>query len=172
MKFYLGLTDNKWYNYLSSINPEDINFWRPGGKLNFKALQKGAPFLFKLKSPLNAIGGVGFFSSYSLLPMSFAWEVFGNRNGCDTFSQFQNLIFQYRADKKMVNPQIGCIILNNPVFFKKEDWVEVPPDWSKSIQQGKSYEMESPIGKELWTKIENLLERYLQPAPAVGTKAN
>jgi hypothetical protein len=43
--------------------------------------------------------------------MSFGWEVFGNRNGFDTFNQFQNLIFQYGADKKMVNPQIGCIIL-------------------------------------------------------------
>jgi hypothetical protein len=61
MKFYLGVTDNNWFNYLSNINPEDINFWQPGGTVNFKVLQAGAPFLFKLKSPLNAIGGIGFF---------------------------------------------------------------------------------------------------------------
>ena len=29
MKFYLGVTDNNWYKYLSDINPEDINFWQP-----------------------------------------------------------------------------------------------------------------------------------------------
>ena len=29
MKFYLGITDNNWYKYLSDINPEDINFWQP-----------------------------------------------------------------------------------------------------------------------------------------------
>ncbi|MEO8111766.1 MAG: HNH endonuclease [Ginsengibacter sp.] len=163
MKFYLGVTDNRWYNYLSSINPEDINFWQPGGKSRFKVLEKGAPFLFKLKHPINAIGGVGFFSSHSLLPMNFAWEVFGNRNGCDTFYQFQNLIFQYRSDKENSNPQIGGVILNQPIFFKREDWIEVPSDWSKSIVQGKSYDSESLIGKSLWSKIENLLEKYLQP---------
>ncbi len=167
MKFYLGVTDNGWYNYLSTINPEDINFWQPGGKSRFRVLEKGAPFLFKLKYPKNAIGGLGFFSSHSLLPMNFAWEVFGNRNGCDTINQFQNLIFQYRADKENSNPQIGCIILNQPIFFKREDWIEVPADWSKSIVQGKSYESESLIGKSLWSKIETLLEKYLQPAPAV-----
>lgn len=168
MKFYLGVTDNGWYNYLRNINPEDINFWQPGGKSRFKVLEKGAPFLFKLKYPINAIGGVGFFSSHSLLPMNFAWEVFGNRNGCDTLNQFQNLIFQYRTDKDNINPQIGCIILTQPIFFKKEDWIEIPADWSKSIVQGKSYESESLIGKSLWSKIENLLEKYLQPALPVN----
>ena len=38
MKFYLGVTDNNWYKYLSQINPEDINFWQPGGKSNFRIL--------------------------------------------------------------------------------------------------------------------------------------
>lgn len=61
MKFYLGVTDNSWYHYLSKIAPEDVNFWQPSGTVRFKVLQQGAPFLFKLKSPLNAIGGIGFF---------------------------------------------------------------------------------------------------------------
>ena len=163
MKFYLGVTDNNWYHYLSTIQPEDINFWQPGGKATFKVLESGAPFLFKLKYPINAIGGIGFFSSHTFLPINIAWDVFGNRNGCNTFSEFQHLIFQYRNNDTSVNPTIGCVVLTNPIFFKKEDWVEVPPDWSKSIVQGKSYETDSFIGKTLWNKIENLLERYLQP---------
>ncbi len=68
MKFYLGVTDNSWYNYLSRINPEDINFWQPGGNSTFRALESGAPFLFKLRYPINAIAGVGFFSSHTFLP--------------------------------------------------------------------------------------------------------
>ena len=41
MKFYLGVTDTNWFNYLRSLyNPEDINFWQPGGFnnsfINFK----------------------------------------------------------------------------------------------------------------------------------------
>ena len=32
MKFYLGVTDTNWFNYMSRLyNPEDINFWQPGG---------------------------------------------------------------------------------------------------------------------------------------------
>ena len=61
MKLYLGNTDLEWFNYLSNIQPEDVNFWQPGGNTNFKVLGPGAPFLFRLKSPINKIGGLGFF---------------------------------------------------------------------------------------------------------------
>lgn len=70
MKFYLGVTNNNWFNYLSRINPEDVNFWQPGGTVNFKVLTSGAPFLFKIRSPMNAIGGIGFFSSHTFLPIT------------------------------------------------------------------------------------------------------
>jgi putative restriction endonuclease len=120
MKYYLGVTDNKWFNYLSKINPEDINFWQPSGTVSFKALTAGAPFLFKLKSPLNAIGGIGFFSSHTFLPISIAWDTFSNRNGCDTFDEFRNMITNYRKDQSNLNPKIGCIVLTNPIFFKKD----------------------------------------------------
>jgi len=161
MKFYLGVTDNNWYNYLSRINPEDINFWQPGGTVNFKVLTFGAPFLFKLKSPLNAIGGIGFFSSHTFLPISIAWDTFKNRNGCETFDEFSRMILNYRMDKQNINPTIGCIVLNNPIFFKKADWIETPQDWGKSIVQGKSYNSEDEIGRSIWLKVEKLLEKYL-----------
>ena len=74
MRFYLGVTDNNWFSYLSRISLDDVNFWQPGGATNFKALTAGEPFLFKLKSPLNAIGGIGFFSSHTFLPINMAWE--------------------------------------------------------------------------------------------------
>jgi putative restriction endonuclease len=75
MKFYLGVTDNKWYNFLANRFREDVNFWQPGGNTNFKVLSQGAPFLFKLRFPVNAIAGIGFFSSHTLLPISIAWEI-------------------------------------------------------------------------------------------------
>lgn len=71
------------------------------------------------------------------------------------------MIFSYRTDHSNVNPTIGCIVLTNPIFFKKEDWVEIPPNWSKSIIQGKSYSTEENIGNVLWSKVESLLEKYL-----------
>jgi len=161
MKYYLGVTDNDWFKYLSSINPEDINFWQPSGTVRFKVLQPGAPFLFKLKSPLNAVGGIGFFSSHSFLPMSVAWDTFKNRNGCDTYDTFKNMILNYRSDKQNTNPTIGCIVLTNPIFFEQEDWIETPANWGKSIVQGKSYESNDQFGKAVWSKVEILLEKYL-----------
>lgn len=163
MKYYLGVTDNKWFKFLGNLNPlpEDVNFWQPGGTVNFKVISEGAPFLFKLKSPLNAIGGIAFFSKHTFLPMSIAWDIFQNRNGCETYEQFGKMIFNYRSDKSNINPTIGCIVLTNPIFFKEEDWIETPIDWGKSIVQGKSYDSESEIGKNIWEKVEVLLEKYM-----------
>jgi putative restriction endonuclease len=161
MKIYLGVTDNNWFRFLSGINPEDVNFWQPGGNVNFKVLNQGAPFLFKLKSPLNAIGGVGFFSSHSFLPLNLAWEVFGQRNGCDSREQFFRMISTYRNDRLNTNPMIGCIVLTNPVFFKEEDWIETPANWGKSIVQGKSYDTADADGRMIWEKVELLLNKYL-----------
>ena len=165
MKFYLGVTDNNWYNFLTKQNREDVNFWQPGGNVAFKVLTAGAPFLFKLKSPINAIGGIGFFSSHTFLPISVAWDAFGKGNGCNSFHDLQRMILQYRNDKVNPNPNIGCIVLTNPIFFRKEDWIEKPPDWSSSIVQGKSYSDNTEVGKRLWDKIEILLQKYLYQVP-------
>ena len=108
MDYYLGVTDLRWYNYLSAYTPEDINFWQPGGHANFRALTRGGAFLFKLKASYNAIGGVGYFWAYSQLPLNLAWDTFGSRNGFDTIEQFRIAIQQYRRSSER-NPTIGCI---------------------------------------------------------------
>jgi putative restriction endonuclease len=165
MKFYIGTTDYNWFHYLSQIRPEDINFWQPGGKHNFRVITSGAPFLFKLKRPYNAIAGIGFFSSHSLLPLSIAWDAFAERNGCDNFDQLRKMILNYRKDWWNENPIIGCIVLTNPIFFKKDDWISPPENWSNSIVQGKSYDSTEAIGDKLWKQIESLLNKYLHNTP-------
>lgn len=161
MKFYLGVTDNNWYNFLAKQNREDVNFWQPGGNTNFRVLSSGAPFLFKLRYPANAIGGIGFFSSHTFLPISIAWDIFGKGNGCNSLKELQRMILPLRRDQSYTNPQIGCIVLTNPIFFNKEDWIATPDDWGKSIVQGKSYSTDTAIGNELWLKIDHLLQKYL-----------
>ncbi|MGA0555866.1 HNH endonuclease [Larkinella sp. VNQ87] len=164
MNFYLGVTDWNWYYYLSKLAPEDVNFWQPGGQTSFKVLKPGGAFLFKLKSPHNAIGGIGFFAAQSQLPLSLAWDTFGTRNGCDSLEQFRAKIQQYRKSQER-NPAIGCIALTNPIFFKREDWIPVPENWSKSIMQGKTYSTTDSIGRALWQQIEAVVASYLTTAP-------
>ena len=138
MKYYVGVTDYDWYQFLSKRENEDINFWQPGGNTRFKAIAPGAPFLFKLKYPYNAIAGIGFFSSHSILPLDVAWNIFQERNGLDSFFSFRQKIINYRnsGNPYSKNPNIGCIVLTDPIFFEPADWITVPASWGKSIVQG------------------------------------
>lgn len=164
MDYYLGVTDWRWYSYLSKKSPEDINFWQPGGRSTFRVLKPGGAFLLKLKNPYNAIGGIGFFAAQSQLPLSSAWDTFQWRNGFDTREEFRAVIQKYRGDLER-NPKIGCIALTNPVFFKQEDWIPTPSNWSPSIVQGKTYSTRDEVGLHLWQQIEMVLNRYLTSAP-------
>ncbi|GAA4406600.1 hypothetical protein GCM10023187_26220 [Nibrella viscosa] len=166
MDFYLGVTDYRWYNYLSDRAPEDVNFWQPGGRSAFRVLKPGGAFLFKLKHPHNAIAGVGFFTVQEQLPLSLAWDTFQTRNGFDTLEQFRAVIQQYRGTSER-NPVIGCIALTNPVFFKREDWIPAPADWGKSIVQGKKYSTLEYTGAALWQQIESILAKYLTAIPNI-----
>ena len=162
MEYYIGNTDFEWFNFLRTGEPEDINFWQPGGRLRFHILKPGAPFLFRLKSPINKIAGIAFFSSHSLLPIDFAWEVFQQRNGIDSLDKFRRKINSYRSPDNSINiyPTIGCIILSNPVFFNEIDWLPSPADWQKNLVQGKKYDSTKGYGKDLWGRIEFLLQKY------------
>lgn len=162
MKLYLGVTDTNWYDRLASGQHEDVNFWQPGGNSAFNVLKPGEPFLFKLKGSRNAIGGVGFFSSHSILPLDVAWNIFEERNGVGSYLELRNKIvaLRSRSNPFASNPNIGCIVLTDPIFFREQDWIAVPSDWSPNIVQGKSYDFSSEIGRELWRAVESTLERY------------
>jgi putative restriction endonuclease len=81
------------------------------------------------------------------------------------------MIFNYRKDKENVNPTIGCIVLTNPIFFKREDWIKTPEDWSNSIVQGKSYNTDEVVGDRIWEIVKVLLQRYFLPNEYDGQKS-
>jgi putative restriction endonuclease len=62
MKIYVGITDYDWFKILKGKYCDEINIWKPRGKTNFKALNQGDMFLFKLHSPHDYIVGGAFFS--------------------------------------------------------------------------------------------------------------
>jgi len=161
MDFYIGVTDYDWFSFLSKRENEDINFWQPSGKTRFNAINPGAPFLFKLKAPHNAIAGIGFFSSNSILPIEVAWDIFGERNGVASYFQFRKTIINYRSFTNNPfdqNPNIGCIVLTDPIFFSKKDWIRIPQNWSKNIVKGKTYNTSDEMGQMVWNQVEGLLQ--------------
>jgi putative restriction endonuclease len=158
MKFWIGITDNSWYTYLSNLQPDEVNFWQPGAA-GFKVLQPGEPYLFKLHYPENFIVGGGLFVRYTQLPLSLMWEVFGQKNGTEDYQTLYDLIMKRRSGSPRhdPNPTIGCIILNNPFFFPEELWIEPALDFKKNIVRGKTYDTMESIGRATWQKVEHNL---------------
>jgi len=159
MKFWVGVTDNKWYQFLSQQKPtpDEVNFWQPSGMPPFKGVPIGLPFLFKLKRPYNHIAGGGFFVTYSSLPLSLAWEVFGFKNGCSSLDEFRALIASLTANERS-DESIGCNVLANPFFFEKDTWIADPPDWSSNIVRGKMYDSTENAGREIWHNVQRYME--------------
>mgnify|MGYP007107471898 CR=1 FL=1 len=90
MRAYLGLTDEHWYRYLLARAPHDeVNFWAPSGARSFQAIPQGAPFLFQLKSPHNAVAGFGFLGPVTTLPLTMAWDTFEEKNGAESFDAME-----------------------------------------------------------------------------------
>jgi putative restriction endonuclease len=163
LKFWVGVTDNNWFNFLSRQQPDEVNFWQPGGATVFRALSPGELFLFKLRSPDNAIAGGGFFVKHSLVPVSLAWEAFGPKNGLADFTALRDKILslRHRDARAEPDPTIGCIILTQPFFLVREDWIPTPEDWKPNIVQGKTYTIEDPIAAALWVQVQERLSRQL-----------
>ncbi len=152
MKFWVGTTDNQWFNYLADCRLDEVNFWIPSAKPLLTNAPIGMPFLFKLKNPYNHIAGGGFFVGNSNLPLSLAWEVFGEKNGASSFDEFQRLIGRHILDQKS-DPDIGCMIIANPVFLKPHDWMENPEGWSRNIVRGKFYDSNEWDGALIWNQF-------------------
>ena len=164
MRFYVGVTNNNWFRRLAGLQPDEVNFWKPGGGV-FKVLQPGGLFLFKLHSPEDYIAGGGFFVRHEILPLSLAWDAFERKNGADNQRELWQMIQAKRQDGQL-NPHIGCTILNEPFFFPREHWIPAPRDWAKSIVQGKGYSTEEAIGREIWDQVMDRLSLY-RPAATI-----
>jgi putative restriction endonuclease len=157
MKIWVGVTDKDWYEHLTRLEPEEVNFWQPSGSRTFRVLQPGEPFLFKLHSPNNFIVGGGFFVRHSALPASLAWDAFGRTNGVDSLGELISRVHRYRAEDQAIDPVIGCNVLAEPFFLPRSAWISMPLDWASNIVQGKTYDAESVEGKKLWSAVQQFL---------------
>jgi putative restriction endonuclease len=121
--------------------------------------------LFKLHSPQNYIVGGGFFAHSAILPVSLAWEAFGIKNGAITIKEKRKRIEKYR--RTTPNPtedyEIGCILLEQPFFLRKDEWIPAPTDWSPNIVRGKGYDTSFGEGKRVWDSVKLRLQAVPMP---------
>ena len=168
MHIFVSPTDHDWYRFLRERTPDEVNFWRPSGGRRFTALEPGEPFLFKAKYPHNAIIGGGFFIQYVSAPVSLAWQAFGENNGTRDIREFLGRVRKYRQDVRSPDPEVGCILLNEPFFFPEELWLEPPADWARQIVSGKQYDTADPVGRRLWDAV---VARLADPRAIIGPGA-
>jgi putative restriction endonuclease len=159
VSLYIANTDNEWFDYLSTREDlTEVNFWQPGGK-EFRALEPGELFAFRLKSPRDKIGGFGVLSSSSVLPLQIAWETFRESNGVSSYEALRASIAKYRPDES-VGPatNIGCRILVEPIFFPSDAWIKLPDSWSRNIVGGKRYSTDEVEGLHLWKQLQDIAQ--------------
>lgn len=158
MKAYVGITDGDWFDLLRSRpDIEEVNFWQPSGSRKFHALQPGELFLFKLHSPRNFIVGYGIFAHFSLLPISIAWEAFGEANGAPSYEKMRARVEKYRRNRldQFEDYTIGCILLEKPFFLSEEDWIPVQ-GWNPNIVQGLTYDLTTEPGLSMMESLKGL----------------
>jgi putative restriction endonuclease len=166
MRAYVAVTDNEWYRHLAAIpGLDEVNFWQPSGGRAFRALVPGEPLLFKLHAPEGFIAGGGFFAHHTVLPVSLAWEAFGEKNGASSLQEMRARIERYRRIPPDPGEDyaIGCIVLTEPFFFPREEWFPPPEDFHRNVQVGKTYDLRAaPVGTKLWEDIQlRILAREL-----------
>jgi putative restriction endonuclease len=170
---YFGNTDFDWYSFLAAQRDVDeVNFWQPSGSGRVVHLDPGSPFFFKLKKPHYAIGGFGFFATKTVLPTSVAWETFGFKNGSATLAEMRKRIARYREEPfgPHDDPNIGCLLIQQPVFFSPNDWIEQPKDWGKQTVQGAGYDLTQGEGKRVWDQCLLQSSSALASALVVGPR--
>lgn len=157
----VAVTDYDWFRTLSQI-PElsEANFWVPNPR-NFRALQPGELFLFKLRAPYNKIVGGGIYAYSNRVPWTLAWEAFGDANGARSAEAMRRLIVQYRSSgpNDRSNFEIGCRILTQPFFFDEHDWIDPPSSWAPNIVAFKTYNTGEAEGHALWQSVQDRLSR-------------
>jgi putative restriction endonuclease len=162
MNAFVAITDRDWFDFLAARGDVDeVNFWQPSaGGGRFRALGRGEPFLFKLRAPVNAIVGGGFFERHVPLSFSFAWRAFGPKNGAPTQQAFWDRIARLRREplSPWDDPDIGCILLVEPFFWPEELWIPQPGDWHRNIQRGRTYDLRTDPGRSLWRAVADRLQ--------------
>lgn len=166
LKLVVAVTDGEWFDQLRAIpRLEEANFWSPSPS-NFRALEPGELFLFKLRAPRNFIVGGGVFAYATVLPCSLAWEAFTLKNGAQSLGEMRTRIAKYRhvSSTERHDFEIGCRILTQPFFLPEEEWIPVPASWSSNIVSFKTYSANEGDGLDLWQQV----QAYADGHPPTG----
>ncbi|MBX9829136.1 MAG: HNH endonuclease [Xanthobacteraceae bacterium] len=163
VRLIVAVTDGDWFDQLrQQSNLTEVNFWSPSAT-NFRALQPGELFLFKLHSPDNFIVGGGVFAHANSMPCSLAWEAFKEANGARSLSDMRSRIARYRRVRPDEREDfvVGCRVLTQPFFFDRAQWLPVPKSFALTTVTFKGYSTDDHEGLQLWDSVQGALRETI-----------
>jgi len=172
MRYWLGVTDNRWFNFLSQRRLDEVNFWQPTATPPFRHLPVGTPFLFKLRAPNNCIAGGGYFVQFTRLPLSLAWDVFEEKNGCNSLGELHTHIATMANGDREPNPDIGCSVLTDVFYLPRENWISVEGRFPRQAVRGRTYDTTISIEAELWEMVQAARAKSGVAEPTVNIEEN
>jgi putative restriction endonuclease len=145
---FVANTDRAWFDFLANRSGngrvDEANFWHPKATSPMRKMHPGEPIFFRLKSPVDAIAGYGFYAHFQVLDLDLAWQTFGDKNGDPTRERFFERIGGYRK-VDLLHPAsrrdpVGCTVLRDAVFWPAERWIpwSKDRDWKGNIVQGRT----------------------------------
>jgi putative restriction endonuclease len=145
---FIAVTDKHWFDFLAASAPggvaDEVNFWSPKSTRPMKQMDVGDVVFFRLKHPINAIAGYGFFAVFRVLDIDLAWELFGWKNGDPDKLRFLERIGAYRG-VDLLSPAtsrapLGCTALRFATFWPRDRWIPWGEDrgFARNIVQGKT----------------------------------
>jgi putative restriction endonuclease len=174
----VAVTDYEWFEFLSAQPTlDEVNFWRPRDTRTPRQLQVGAPIFFKLKREHgDRIVGFGIFARHEVLPAYVAWDWFDTKNGAPDFPSMRKRIERLSHEKErrediLGSYQIGCLMLSQPLFFEKPDWIAPPNNWPPNAVQGKAYDLQEGEGARIWAECRARAVKYSE-SPGIASAAS
>jgi putative restriction endonuclease len=154
-----AVTDPDWLKTLAETHASEVNFWQP--RPTRAAQLPGTPYIFKVRGS-NRIGGFGFFSYWTEMPLSIAWETFGPANGVRSLPEMRRRVNVLRRNAED-DDRIGCVVLSDVVILAPSENVAAPSDWKPNTVRIAGYDMTTGEGARVWNQLRALDVRAAQP---------
>jgi putative restriction endonuclease len=164
MNAFVAVTDSDWISRLAAAGAVEANFWQP--RPTRVKQPKWTPWIFKVRKT-DRVAGFGFFSYWTTMPLSIAWETFHEANGALSYSEMAKRVTGLRGAGN-TDDTVGCVVLSNVTLLDRVDWLAAPKDWHPNIVRGSGYDLSSGEGLRIWTELQALAAPLKPPSPILA----
>ena len=160
VKAVFAVTDPQWLATLARAGAREVNFWQP--RPTPARQLPGTPYVFEVRGT-DRIGGFGFFSYWTEMPLAVAWETFRIANGVGSLREMRERVGALR-NGGAGDDRIGCVVLSDVVVLPENEYVPAPADWKKNVVRIAGYDMTVGEGARVWSQLRALDPMAEQPA--------